>query len=82
MDERVGKFFQKLVTKLDAGKPFQSSLRELAASDEVAPALQPVAEQLADDIGTGSSFAQALAKHPTVFEPGYVAILKVFEDQK
>ena len=81
MNTEVNEFLQQLVTRLNAGRPLHSSLRELAASDELAPTLRPVISQLAGDIGKGSNFSQALAKHPTTFEPGYVALLKVFEGE-
>ena len=81
MNNEVSEFLRELVAKLDAGQPLHSSLLEFAESDETAPALRPVIEQLADSIGKGSNFSRALAKHPTVFDPGYVALLGLFEDE-
>jgi len=81
MGKEVSSFLQNLVTKLDAGNPLYRSLHELATSDDVAAELRPTIEQLAGDIAGGSSFAQALAKHPAVFDPGYVALVRVFEDE-
>jgi type IV pilus assembly protein PilC len=77
----VSGFLQKLVAMLDAGQPLVRSLCELGSSEELAPALRPIARQLADDVSAGSSFSDALAKYPTVFDPGYMAMLKLFEDE-
>ena len=81
MDQAVSKFFQDLVSMLDAGRPLLSSLREMESSGTTAPALRPVVHQLADDIAAGSSFSAALAKHPAVFDPGYLAMLGLFENE-
>jgi hypothetical protein len=81
MDLDASGFLQKLVALLDAGQPLIRSLHEMGSSEELAPALRPIVHQLAEDVSAGSSFSDALAKHPTVFDPGYMAMLKLFEDE-
>lgn len=59
-----------------------SALRvfQLLASQSDNPALRKILGQVVDDLQAGSSIADALAKHPKVFTPFYVNMVKSGEE--
>lgn len=59
-----------------------SALRafRLLAAESQSPALQDRLSEIANDIQGGSTIADALAKHPKVFSPFYVAMVRAGEE--
>ena len=67
MKDAVSDFLHGLVARLKAGRSLHGALVELASS-QTTPAMRSVVEQLANSIEKGSSFKDALAKHPKLNE--------------
>ena len=72
-------YLRGLTEKLDAGHSMLRALEELV-SEQNDPTLRSVSQQIADSIRNGSNLSSALAKHPGVFDPDYVGLIRVFED--
>jgi type IV pilus assembly protein PilC len=69
---------RQLATMIDAGLPLMRSLSVLAEQTE-SPALSRTWEEVRGDVESGSSFSNALAKHPKAFTPLYVAVIRAGE---
>jgi type II secretory pathway component PulF len=80
MEDGVSEFLRRLVARLEAGRPLLAALTELAPQ-QTAPALRSAIEQVADRIRKGSDLSSAMAKHPTVFDPGSVGLLRILENE-
>lgn len=70
--EKVGSkdvvvFTRQLATMIDAGLPIVQSLDILAAQTESKP-FRKVIKQIKDDVEAGSTFTEALRKHPKIFD--------------
>ena len=71
-------FTQQFSILLDAGLPVVRSLKIL--SNQMKPSLlKIVAEQVSDDVESGSSLSEALAKHPKAFSRLYVCMVSAGE---
>ena len=68
-------FTRQLSTLQDAGLPLVRSVRILGG--QLKPGLlKNVLEEVAEDVESGSSFSEALAKHPRVFDRLYVNMVR------
>jgi type IV pilus assembly protein PilC len=74
----VAVFSRQLTTMISAGLPITRALAILVKQTD-APALAEVVNVLKADIERGLSFSQAIAKHPKVFPPVYLAIVRAGE---
>jgi len=61
-------FFERLSLMLDAGTSLHSALESMMRSGNSSSALYPVIVQLKKDINNGSTFADALTKHPNLID--------------
>ncbi|MDC4223495.1 MAG: type II secretion system F family protein [Candidatus Manganitrophus sp.] len=71
-------FSRQLATLIGAGIPFMASFTALEEQTEN-PKLKKVIGQVRKDVEGGSTFADALAKHPKVFSSLYVSMIKAGE---
>jgi type II secretory pathway component PulF len=71
-------FSRQLATLIGAGIPFMASFSALEEQTEN-PKLKKVISQVQKDVEGGSTFADALAKHPKVFSSMYVSMVKAGE---
>lgn len=71
-------FTRQLATLVDAGLPLVRSL-EVLEKQERNPALKKALREMADAIQSGSTFAEALAQHPKIFNKLYVNMAKAGE---
>jgi type IV pilus assembly protein PilC len=71
-------FSRQLSTLINAGLPLVQSLRSVAAQTTNKP-LKVVINQVIADVEAGTSFSQALAKHPTVFNRVYISLIAASE---
>lgn len=74
----LGIFTRQLATLIDAGLPLLRSLTVLA-KQEPNPVLRVTIEALADSVQGGSTFSEALAQHPRIFNKLYVNMVKAGE---
>lgn len=75
----VATFCRQLAAMLEAGLPIVDSVESLSLQTENLN-FQKVLNQLKDDIQAGEPFSQALAKHPRVFSPLFVAMVRSGEE--
>lgn len=71
-------FSRQLATLISAGIPFMASFTALEEQTE-SPKLKKVIGQVRREVEGGSTFADALAKHPKVFSPMYVSMVRAGE---
>lgn len=71
-------FSRQLATLISAGIPFMASFNALEEQTEN-PKLKKVISQVRKEVEGGSTFADALAKHPKVFSSLYVSMVKAGE---
>ena len=71
-------FTRQLATLVDAGLPLVRSLQVLD-KQEKNPALKKALSDMADSIQSGSTFAEALAQHPKIYNKLYVNMAKAGE---
>lgn len=71
-------FTRQLATLIDAGLPLVRSL-DVLEKQEKHPALKAALREMADSIQTGSTFAEALAQHPKIYNKLYVNMAKAGE---
>ncbi len=71
-------FTRQLATLVDAGLPLVRSLTVLERQERV-PALKRALGEMASSIQSGSTFAEALAQHPKIFNKLYVNMAKAGE---
>src|SRR4026208_2370971 len=71
-------FTRQLATLIDSGLPLLRSLNVLA-KQERDPALKRPTEALADSVQSGSTFSDALAQHPKIFNELYISMVKAGE---
>ena len=68
------RFFSKLAGELESGVHLLRSLRKV--QEDLGEPLRAAVVALGDAIEAGDTLSQALAKSPTVFEPGVVALVE------
>ncbi len=71
-------FTRQLATLLDAGLPLLRGLRTLEKQSTDAP-LKQIVGKIADDVESGRTFSEALAKHPKSFTHLYVNMIRAGE---
>jgi type IV pilus assembly protein PilC len=71
-------FTRQLATLVDAGLPLVRSL-EVLGKQERNPLLRKAIKEMAESIQSGSTFAEALAQHPRIFNKLYVNMAKAGE---
>lgn len=71
-------FTRELATLIDAGLPVVRSLNVLREQTKPGP-LKEILEDLVESIEGGSSFSEALARHPSTFSKLYVNMIKAGE---
>jgi type IV pilus assembly protein PilC len=71
-------FTRQLATLIDAGLPLLRGLRVIERQEKH-PRLKRAAREMGDSIQSGSTFAEALAAHPKVFNRLYVNMAKAGE---
>ena len=71
-------FSRQLATLIGAGIPFMASFTALEEQTEN-PKLKKVINQVRREVEGGSTFADALAKHPKVFSSLYISMVKAGE---
>lgn len=71
-------FTRQLATLIDAGMPLLRGLRVLSEQAEQ-PALKRILNDLAYDIESGSSLAEAVSQHPKTFNALYINMVKAGE---
>jgi len=76
--KQLTQFTQQLSVLMDAGLPIVRSLKIL--SNQQKPGLlKNILAEVAEDVETGSSFSEALGKHPKTFDKLYVNMVKAGE---
>lgn len=65
-------FTRQLATMVSGGVSVARSLSRLADGEK--PVFKKILKTVGDDIGSGYTFADAIAKHPGAFPPMYVAV--------
>jgi len=71
-------FFRQLANLCESGMMITRALRTLVEQTEN-PKLAKIIDQLRDDVQKGSSLAEALDKHPTVFPAMYCSLVRAGE---
>ncbi len=71
-------FTRQFATIFNAGLPLMRGLEALA-SQTINPQLTLVLRQVADDIRAGFSLTRAMQKHPRIFSPVYIALVRAGE---
>ncbi len=71
-------FTRQLATLIDAGLPLLRSLNTLA-KQERNPVMRNTMKDLAESVEGGSTFSEALAQHPNIFNKLYVNMVKAGE---
>lgn len=71
-------FFRQLATLFDSGMPLTRCLTTLAEQSGN-PKLTRVIEQLREDVEKGSTFAEALERHPDLFPAMYCSLVRAGE---
>jgi len=74
----VESFTRELANLLTAGVPLSRAL-EIVAHEAAQPAARHRWSQIRDDVMAGMSLAAALSRHPHLFSPVYVAMVKAGE---
>jgi general secretion pathway protein F len=70
-------FLRQLALLVGAGLTLESALQTL--TDDAGKSLRPFIEDLRSSISAGHGFAEALASHPTIVEPAYLAMVQAGE---
>jgi len=70
-------FTRKLVVMLNAGVPMSGAFASLSNTENLD--LRKVAHKLLSDVQSGASVSSAFARHPQVFSPVYISVLRVGE---
>jgi len=73
----VTAFTRQLATMVNAGLPITESLQILRLQSKTA--LKAVATQVLADVESGESLSKAFEKHPKVFSPTYIALVRAGE---
>jgi type IV pilus assembly protein PilC len=73
----VTAFTRQLATMINAGLPVTESLQILRLQSKTG--LKPVVTQILADVESGESLSKAFEKHPKVFSPTYIALVRAGE---
>ncbi len=72
-------FSRQLATLLDAGITLLPALQLLASQSSMGPSFRRILVTMAQDLGIGRSFSQAIGRHPKVFDDVYSRTIGVGE---
>ena len=72
-------FSRQISTLFQANVPIAQSLRTLASQTEN-QTLRAAIVEILDDVTGGSSLSQALARHPAIFSPFYISMVRAGEE--
>jgi general secretion pathway protein F/type IV pilus assembly protein PilC len=75
---RVGGFYGQLGDLLNAGVPMLRSMDVLARMD-ADPTLTEIVREIREDVASGETLADAMAKHPAVFKDLHVSMVRAGE---
>ncbi|MEW6765656.1 MAG: type II secretion system F family protein [Pseudomonadota bacterium] len=75
----IAAFTRQLATMLQAGMPILQGLEIIAQSVDK-PSMAKLVTELKDDVASGISLGNSLAKHPLYFDQLYVSLVKAGED--
>jgi type IV pilus assembly protein PilC len=67
-------FTRQLATMLEAGVPISEALLQLAEDEK--PVFRKIILQLEEDVSSGKSFSESLARHPGAFNNMFVAVVR------
>ena len=67
-------FTRQLATMVGQGVPLSKSLEQLTKGEK--PVFEKIIRQVAEDLGTGLTFSDAISRHPGAFNPMYVAVVR------
>ncbi|MCL2182936.1 MAG: type II secretion system F family protein [Chitinispirillia bacterium] len=70
-------FTRQLATMIDGGVALPRAVEQLSRNEK--PAFKRMLEQIGDDLGMGSTFSDALGKHPGAFNNMFVAVVRAGE---
>jgi type IV pilus assembly protein PilC len=70
-------FTRQLATMVNAGLPITESFSILRL--QAKPSFQPIIQQILADIEGGQSLSNAIKRHPRVFTPSYIALVRAGE---
>ncbi len=70
-------FTRQLATMVNAGLPITESFSILRL--QAKPSFQPIIQQILADIEGGQSLSSAIKRHPRVFSPSYIALVRAGE---
>ena len=76
--KQLTNFTRQLATLVNAGLPLMRALRVLQRQEKT-PALKTALASMAESIESGSTFAEALAAHPKIFDRLYVNMVRAGE---
>ncbi|MCC6698041.1 MAG: type II secretion system F family protein [Candidatus Hydrogenedentes bacterium] len=71
-------FFRQLATLLDSGMPLTRALSTLVQQTEN-PKLSAIIDQVRDDVQKGSTFAEAMERHPKLFTSMHCSLVRAGE---
>lgn len=71
-------FFRQLANLIESGMIITRALRTLVEQTEN-PKLKVVVDELREDVQKGNGFAEAMERHPKLFPPMYVALVRAGE---
>lgn len=74
----IAVFTRQFATMISSGLPITDSL--IIIQSQASPGLAQVAGRILSDVEGGSSLAKALGKHPQVFSPVYIALIRAGEE--
>src|SRR3989344_1319933 len=74
----IAVFTRQLATMISSGLPITDSL--IIIQSQSSPGLALVTGRILSDVEGGSSLAKALAKHPRVFSPVFIALIRAGEE--
>jgi type IV pilus assembly protein PilC len=77
-EKEVVIFIRQFATMIDAGLPLVQCLEILSAQGEN-PTFNEIIKQVKADVETGSTFSDALAKHPKVFDDLFCSLINAGE---
>ncbi|MFW6245801.1 MAG: type II secretion system F family protein [Fibrobacterota bacterium] len=67
-------FTRQLATMLEGGVPLAKALEQLGRNEK--PVFKRIIAQVAEDISIGSTFSDAIARHPGAFNNMYVSVVR------
>jgi len=70
-------FTRQLATMINGGVALPRAVEQLSRNEK--PSFKAMLERVGDDLGMGSTFSDALGKHPGAFSPMFVSVVRAGE---